>query len=99
MTATEKLVFRAAGRIRDRLWKHPQERLAVRLPTDYWQNITRLTRQIEIAVHAVGATQRNHCGRTSPAPLIIAANVRWDCHELNKEPGRFLPYPPFIARS
>ena len=49
MTDTEKLAFHAAGQIRDRLWKLSQENLTVRLPFDYWQDITRLARRIEIA--------------------------------------------------
>ena len=49
MTDTEKLAFHAAGQIRDRLWNFSQRNLTVRLPTDYWQDITRLARRIEIA--------------------------------------------------
>jgi hypothetical protein len=49
MTEAEKLVFRAAGEIRDRLCNLSQKGLCVRLPRDYWQEITRLGRQIEIA--------------------------------------------------
>jgi hypothetical protein len=49
MTEEEKTAFEAAGRIRDRLRDLARERLAIRLPIDYWQEITKLARQIEIA--------------------------------------------------
>jgi hypothetical protein len=49
MTAEEKTAFQAAEEIRERLRQSATKRLAVHVPTDYWQEIVKLARRIEIA--------------------------------------------------
>lgn len=49
MTEEEKTALKAARRIRERLMNSHRERLTIRLPIDYWQKITKLTRQVETA--------------------------------------------------
>ena len=89
LTALEKLAFQAAQKVRDRLGKVSQQNLAVHLPSDYWRDITRLTRRIELATSR-GWLAAAQLLRTDLARLVDFCRDRLSgvCEELEKEPPK-----------